>query len=259
MDEWYEDYLNSFWISRKNDRKREAEFVWDALELRSGDRVLDAPCGDGAVAMHLAKWGARVTGVDRMRNFIARARRRFQRAQLGGRFRVLDLRRLDYEQGFDAVLNWFGSFGYFSEDENLRVLRTMSRALDVGGRILVDQPNRERVLRHLRSEDEAGEYKTFSRWDESTQRVETTYTAPPGAEPRQFHLSMRLYTPTEMCELFEQANLEMTREFGDFVGEQYARGSSRLIVVGRKTTHRRGKARREAVGEDIEPVPLRDE
>ncbi|MGC9455098.1 MAG: SAM-dependent methyltransferase [Phycisphaerae bacterium] len=259
MGEWYEDYLNSFWISRKHGRKQEAQFVWDALDLRSGERVLDAPCGDGAVAVHLANRGARVTGVDRMRSFIARARRRFQRAGLGGRFRVLDLRRLDYEKAFDAVLNWFGSFGYFSEDENLRVLRTMSRALDVGGRILVDQPNRERVLRHFRGEDKAGEYKTFSRWDESTQRIETTYTAPPGAEPRQFHLSMRLYTPAEMRKLFEQADLEVTGEFGDFLGEDYTRGSRRLIVVGRKTTHRREKVRREATAEDVEPVPLRDE
>jgi SAM-dependent methyltransferase len=194
-----------------------------------------------------------------MRNFIARARRRFERAALGGRFRVLDLRQLDYEQAFDAVLNWFGSFGYFSDAENLRVLRTMSRALDVAGRILVDQPNRERVLRHFRSESEAGEYKTFSRWDEDTQRIETTYTAPPGAEPRQFHLSMRLYTPAELRDLFEQADLEVTQTFGSFAGEEYSRGSRRLIVLGRKTTHRRPKARVEAKVTNAEPVPLRDE
>jgi hypothetical protein len=70
---------------------------------------------------------------------------------------------------------------------------------------------------------------------------------------------MRLYTPTEFAELFRRADLEVVRMFGSFAGEEYTRGSRRLIVLGRKTAHRRPKARVEAEPTGAEPVPLRDE
>jgi SAM-dependent methyltransferase len=53
-----------------------------------------------------------------------------------------DMRRLDYEREFDAVVNLYTSFGYFSPRENLDVLRGMARALRPGGRILIDHSDR---------------------------------------------------------------------------------------------------------------------
>jgi SAM-dependent methyltransferase len=57
------------------------------------------------------------------------------------------MRQLAYQSEFDAVLNLYTSFGYFSPRANLDVLRRMARALKPGGRILIDHRDRDRDAR----------------------------------------------------------------------------------------------------------------
>ncbi len=45
-------------------------------------------------------------------------------------------------EGFDAVLNWFTSFGYFADNGNKGVLREFRRALRPGGRLLLETIHR---------------------------------------------------------------------------------------------------------------------
>ena len=68
---------------------------------------------------------------------MAEARRRWRE---GPRLRFLrqDVRRLAFRGEFDALVNLYTSFGYFSARENEAVLRRMARSLRPGGRILID-------------------------------------------------------------------------------------------------------------------------
>lgn len=59
--------------------------ILDTLGVRPGDDLLDAPCGGGFYAEHLASRGARVTALDANAAYLAEARRR-----LGGLARVVD-------------------------------------------------------------------------------------------------------------------------------------------------------------------------
>ena len=54
-----------------------------------------------------------------------------------------DLRDLDYESTFDAVVFWGASFGYFEDEKNAEVLRLIFRALKPGGKLILDVPNRD--------------------------------------------------------------------------------------------------------------------
>ncbi|MUL40682.1 methyltransferase domain-containing protein [Streptomonospora sp. PA3] len=71
------------------------------LDPRPGERILDAGCGTGELTAALADTGAKVLGVDSSPQMIDRARQRFPHLDL----RVADLRELDVETGFDAVLS----------------------------------------------------------------------------------------------------------------------------------------------------------
>ena len=53
-----------------------------------------------------------------------------------------DLRELPFDGRFDAVLNWFTSFGYFDDEGNRRVLEGFHRALRPGGTLLLEQASR---------------------------------------------------------------------------------------------------------------------
>ena len=85
----------------------EAAAIAGLLDLPSGGRVLDAPCGSGRIAVRLAQRGLDVTGLDISPEEIEAARARGSMA----RFEVGDLRELP-ELAFDAVVQWGNSFGY---------------------------------------------------------------------------------------------------------------------------------------------------
>jgi hypothetical protein len=77
------------------------------------------------------------------------------------------------EGQFDGIINWGGSFGYFSEAENARLVEAYVRALRPGGRLLIEQPDREYILRHFQRVMRIGSITRRNRWDARNQRVVT--------------------------------------------------------------------------------------
>ena len=248
MSDWFETMEDRFWLHPGGVGEREAQFILKALHLRRGDALLDAPCGAGRVSFHLARAGCVFTGMDLRDTFIRRARRRFRSAGLHGTFRVLDLRRLDIEGQFDGIFSWAGSFGYFSEAENAQLVAAYVRALRPGGRLLIEQPNREHLLRHFRRLMQTDTVVYRSQWDARNQRVKTRRIVA-GVEDRHNSSSMRLYTPVHMCALFERQGLIVEQVHRSLVFDAYGKSVPRMVVVGRKaptrakTVERRGAGR----------------
>lgn len=233
MPEWFSTLRDDLWLLPDESGEEEARFILRALRLRKGERVLDAPCGAGRIAVHLARAGCNVTGVDIRRTFVARARRRFRSEGLSAKLSVLDIRKLEWVDAFHGIYNWGGSFGYFEDETNAEVVRLYARALKAGGRLLIDQVNREHVLRNFREEFETEKRVARNRWDPHSERLESTYFVD-GRHRLGDTSSMRLYTGVQTRLLFERAGLEVDSVYGDWNGNEYARSSPRMIFVGRK-------------------------
>ena len=235
MAEWFEDYADKgFGLKSDETGEDEAGFITRVLRLQKGQSVLDAPCGAGRISVHLAKAGCRVTGLDLTEAFIHRAQTRFAKETLNGEFHVLDMRRINFCEQFDAVVNWQGSFGYFSETENLDVLRCFARALRKGGRVMIDQINREYLLRNFLEKRELGDLTTRNSWNARTQRVKSVWTRTIDGQRRSHAMSIRLYTPAQFRTMFEQVGLLIQAAYGSIAAEPYCRASKRLVVVGQK-------------------------
>ena len=232
--EWFVNLDDNLWLKPDDSGQEEADFIKRALRLRKGQSVLDAPCGAARVTVHLAEAGCLVTGIDLREPLIRRARKRFRKKGLCGSFKAMDLRKLDSCAEFHAAFNWSGSFGYFSDTENLDVLKRLARALRPGGRLLIDQPNREHILRHFRRTDQRGNVKLATRWCPETQRVETTWTLPSRGRLRSCTSSIRLYALGQFQKLLAQAGLHLDAVYGDLDGSKYRRGSRRMHLVARK-------------------------
>ena len=230
--EWFRTLDERLWLKPDEVGAEEAAFIRKALRLRKGQSVLDAPCGAGRIAVHLALAGCSVTGVDLCGRFVRRARRRFRKEGVCGAFSVMDLRELEFVEEFHGIFNWFGSFGYFSERENADVVARYGRALMLGGRLLIDQPNRERILRHFIRRRETDGATIHSRWDPGTQRIHTTWVIHLGRIENR--MSIRPYTPAQLGRLFQGAGLTVEAVYGDWEGNAYTRGSRRLVMVGRR-------------------------
>ena len=110
--------------------------VLRALDLPPGAAVLDVPCGDGRIALALARAGHRVTGVDIAPAEVERAAA--AAAGLGARFLAGDLRALPVTGPFDAVVSWGNSFGYLTPEDSARSLAGMHAVLRPGGRLALE-------------------------------------------------------------------------------------------------------------------------
>lgn len=233
MPHWFETMEERHWLLPDEEGEKEAQFIKKALRLRKGQRVLDAPCGAGRIAFHLACKGCTVTGVDLRPAFVNRARQRFRKEGLAGKFQVMDLRKLDFEEEFDGIFNWGGSFGYFSDEENSELVRRYARALRPGGRLLIDQVYGEYIFRHFALVKHRGDVIVRNRWDKDAKRIISRRIVDGQNDPKNMS-SMRLYTFRETKELFNQAGLRAEAFYGSLKGEKFSRSSPHLIAVGRK-------------------------
>jgi SAM-dependent methyltransferase len=141
--EWFNHFFDASYVAALREEKPfrqtrlEVDFVLRSLRPLEGARILDLPCGYGRHAALLARRGFHVVGVDLSRAMLAEARRRSPEGPRL-RFRRGDMRRIGYRDEFDAVINLYTSFGYFTPAQNVTALRRMARALRPGGRLLVD-------------------------------------------------------------------------------------------------------------------------
>lgn len=141
-----EDYL--YFYAEVLDSKRsdaDAGLVARLLSLQPGMRVLDVPCGEGRIGGRLAQLGCEVVGIDASERFLSLARERYPAVS----FEPGDMRELSYDGEFDAVVNWFTSFGYFDRAGNDELLAHFARALRPGGRLVLELANPARLIRIL--------------------------------------------------------------------------------------------------------------
>jgi ubiquinone/menaquinone biosynthesis C-methylase UbiE len=109
------------------------EALCEAVDLRSGERVLDVACGNGNAALAAARRFARVTGVDYVPALLARAGARAAANGLPLEVREGDAEALPFPDGaFDVVLSTFGVM--FAPDQE-RAARELLRVCRHGGRI----------------------------------------------------------------------------------------------------------------------------
>jgi len=108
--------------------------------VRPGDRVLDACCGTGDLAIASRRMGGQVTGLDFSEPMLERARRKAPELEWARG----DLLALPFEDGsFDAATV---GFGIRNVEDVERALRELRRVLRSGGRIAILEITRPRGL-----------------------------------------------------------------------------------------------------------------
>ena len=109
------------------------ESLCEALDLRSGERVLDVAGGNGNASLAAARRFAAVTSTDYVPALLERGRARADADRLPIEFQVADAEALPFPDGaFDVVLSTFGVM--FTPDQD-KAASEMSRVCRPGGRI----------------------------------------------------------------------------------------------------------------------------
>ena len=219
--------------------EQEINFITAVLKLPPKAAILDLYCGYGRHAILLAKLGFRVTGVDATQAFLDIAGQKAEEEQITVNFRLCDMRELDYNPQFDAVINMFAAFGYFTDEENAQVLERVAGALRPGGLFLIDLLNREWMVQNNLNRywrHPSGEY-VLSYKIELKQGVvfmkrllinQVTDTK------TQFEFVLRAYTLPEMRAILERSGLKVQATYGAFDGRAYATDTPRMIILAQK-------------------------
>ncbi|EGO63739.1 class I SAM-dependent methyltransferase [Acetonema longum] len=234
--EFFDDYKS---YSPAN-TQQEIYFIMQVLNLPAAARILDLYCGYGRHAIQLAKNGFRVTGVDPTQAFldIARQKAREEMAEL--EFQQYDMRCLDFHQKFDAVINMFATFGYFSDEENLNVLKLIAQSLQSKGVLLMDLLNRDWMVRNNLNRywrhpggDYVVSYKVELQNGVAVMKREIT-NQNTGVKTK-YEFFLRSYSLPELDLIMQASGFHIVNAYGNFDNEPYSPDSPRMIVLAEKT------------------------
>jgi SAM-dependent methyltransferase len=241
-----EDYMY-FYAGYLTPERSDAETaqVIRLLQMDRSMRVLDLACGFGRIANRLALLGHRVTGVEYQPGFleIAQAeasRHRMRVAHQGGKVEYVqgDMRAIGYDGQFERAIMMFNSFGYFPDEENRLVLRSLARALKPGGLLGFDVASRDGVLNdfhpHYVTEKEDSLLINRFSFDVQTGRLRNDRIVIRDGVRKDRPFSIRLYSVTEMRDLLAQTGFTLEAIYAEWDASPLTMDSPSMVVIARK-------------------------
>lgn len=239
--EWFASWFDSpfYHTLYKNRDENEARKAIDsllhALQLPAGARILDLACGKGRHARYLSEKGFDVVGVDISEKSIAYARQ-YEHDLLS--FYQHDMRLPFRIRYFDAVTNFFTSFGYFdNDDDHLKTLKNVALGLRPGGHFLLDYFNANHVRSNLVMQEEKNvDGITFS-IKRCVLEGYVIKTVEFSSDGRDYHFQekVRMFSLEDLEQLCEKAGLTVRERFGSYDHAPFDREESqRLILIAEK-------------------------
>ena len=181
--------------------------------------------------------GYHIIGMDSSKSLLDIANRSSRLRFIQGDMRNIPVR----ENTFDAVINIFTSFGFFDDEGNMQVLKSVASVLKSGGRFLLDYWNPFAA---------AQLDKTRNWWwinDSLLSLAEVQYDFSSGiisdlrtivniktGITEKFTRELRFYTLPEQKKMLKESGLRIIEVYGDVDGREYDVGARRLITLSEK-------------------------
>ena len=246
MKEWFEN--ESFWrelypyMFDENRFAQADEQVRKVLKLAGVRRgaVLDLCCGPGRHSVALAKRGFQVTGVDRTRFLLNKARRHAKSARARVEFVRSDMRDFARPNTYKLALSMWTSFGYFdNKNDDRRALGNIFKSLKPGGVCVIDVFGKERLAKIMhpatatRNLDGSLLIQMHEIFDDWT-RIRNEWILIKGNRAKRFKFHHTMYSGQELSDQLQQAGFSQVKLYGDFDGQPYGPDAPRLVAVARK-------------------------
>ena len=253
--EWFDD--DSFWRELYSFMFPEERFaiaeeqIEKALALTKpvGKSVLDLCCGPGRCSIALAKRGFAVTGVDRTKYLLDKARAKAVAARVKIEWVQKDMRDFVRRDAFALVLSMFTSFGYFDDRrEDLMVLENILASLEPGGACLIEVLGKEHLAKIFQPTTSTvladgtmvvERHEIFDDWT----RVRNEWLVIRNHRLKSFKFHHTVYSGQELRDRMERAGFVGVNLYGNLDGDEYGPRAERLIAIGRKSMSNHGKPR----------------
>ena len=219
-----------------------SETVQQALKLArpKSKSALDLCCGPGRCSIPLSRLGFNVTGVDRTKYLLDKARARARAAELRIEWIQEDMRDFVRLESYDLALSMFTSFGYFEDrGEDDKVLSNVFRSLRPQGVFLIEMMGKEMLAKIFQPASVESlpdgtmlveQRQIIDDWS----RVRNEWTIIRNGKARKFSFQLNLYSGHELREKLQGAGFRDIQLYGNMEGDPYGPSAKRLIAVGRK-------------------------
>lgn len=246
MNAWHEQ--DNFWTKwapfmfperRWEQAQEEVANIISLLKISRAASILDLCCGPGRHSLQLARAGFSVTGVDRTKTYLQKARKQAEKEGLNIEFIRDDMRDFCKPNTFDVAINLFTSFGYFEDmGEDKKVIANVYRSLKNGGVFLIDTIGKEVLARIFRERDwyevddilVLQERKVCQDWS----WLEDRWIMIKDGKAEEYKISHRLYSATELAVLLKDCGFTAVDAYGDLTGAPYDHTAKRLVLVAHK-------------------------
>lgn len=243
------EYFKNWYLKlSKNDRRLSAKrarqdvnFIKKVLNLPKNSKILDLCCGHGRHSILLAK-KYNITSLDINDEALKILKHEAKIRKLSIRIVKGDMRRIPFRNEFDAAINIFTSFGYFSDDkQNLKVLSEIRKSLKKGGKLILDLRNRQAAIKSISSS------KAWMRWgnnyilqenkfNKNKQQEEVRFLIinPKGKMTKTGFL-VKSYTLSKIKKMLQKTGFKILKTYGSTANfSPFTVKSSRLIILAEK-------------------------
>ena len=238
-NDFFEDFRPVFNTKPQKETNAEARYFIKKLNLKKSSTFLDCAVGIGRMAIPLAKQGIKVTGVDITPSYLAELKEKTDKLRLPIKLFHNDMRRINFDNEFDAAGNLWTSFGYFEkESDNLLVLKKMYKALKAQGKFVLQTINRDWIIRNFESTGWS-EYKGLKilekrEFDYRRSIMNGTWTFIKDGQEKLFVAKIRIYSFHEIAAMFEKVGFVDIAGYGNIKDDPITHNNRNMIVIGTK-------------------------
>jgi SAM-dependent methyltransferase len=124
---------------------RQVQWIHGSMLEGRPTRILDLTCGPGFYTGSLARLGHACQGIDYAPAALKYAQEEAARQGLSCTYRLADVRKADYGEGYGLVMMLFGQLNVFRRADARLILEKACRALAPEGRLLIEPQRFETV------------------------------------------------------------------------------------------------------------------
>lgn len=222
---------------------RSVAWIRDRFNVSSDSRIADFGCGPGLNANRLARYGARVAGIDFSARSIEHARVEAEKEGLPARYIREDYLAFDTDERFDLILMIMCDFCALSPGQRQRMLAKFRSLLVPGGSVLLDVYSL--IAFAQRSELEQYEpnpgggfwsaepYHAFQNTVKYEQEKVTLdkFTIVEAGQTRVIYNWIQHFSPALLQQEFADAGLETMELLGDVAGAPFDPSNHEFAIV----------------------------
>lgn len=239
------------WENAQTVQRRDIAF-WERLASAQDGPVLELGCGTGRITIPVARAGARIVGIDRSAEMLARGGQRLRRARLARTVRLVrgDIRALPFRRrpGFALVMAPYGILQSLTREKDLTAtLASVRGVLARGGLFVIDLvpdlPRWDEYENHTSLSGSGPGGRRLTLVESVRQDVkrgltifDQEYTERRGRQHRvqRFSLTFRTLSVRQMTRRLETAGFEVRAVLGDYQGGPWDARSDTWVIVARR-------------------------